>query len=552
MFWHQSLRGLPGFFEAYRFLHKVLQLLNQIVGLRRLLYLGQANLWICVQRNTFFLVLFDAFVDAMFGAVLPACMVAEVAYKYQMGIDFVSGLQMCCWVHGLRTLSRMTRSHWAADSELQLRFVQAFLIGGRLVPTPFWPEKHRTSNGQCSQAAILQALAAQTAILQSIQETLVDTNAEVHRLGKKMTMLERLQSFIECLYGEISLLAEELGGRLQSIPVRLAGPTLRVYFLREFLVLERCGGPEFFPSLHNNIKLEFLYIAGMSRLKFLPPLDDLVALRDLQITGSQLEWLPDLSKNKALESLNVERNYLKNVLEEFPDIDPNSRLAVLQLSSNQIESVPSLPFPRLQELRMSANILTALPPLEVMKNSLDRMPSLQSNTELRTVDVSRNKLTHLPTLENAHQLEMLSLDARSNELEWIAGTITVTLTTTTKFAVFTMSLNRLTALSVRLPRTLRHLSVSCLVCYNRLTKLANLGLAPKLVNLKASNNQLRSVDGLEKMHALVVCNLEHNNITSLPSLEALSSLEIVSLGFNTLTELCRQRAADPRGCRVQR
>ena len=30
----------------------------------------------------------------------------------------------------------------------------------------------------------------------------------------------------------------------------------------------------------------------MSRLKFLPPLDDLVALRDLQITGSQLEWLP--------------------------------------------------------------------------------------------------------------------------------------------------------------------------------------------------------------------------------------------------------------------
>ncbi|CAE7255234.1 unnamed protein product [Symbiodinium sp. CCMP2592] len=118
-------------FHAKSAFLEVLQLLNQIVGLRRLLHLGQANLWICsyailiclnsvvtpllhlsssVQRNTFFLVLFDAFVDAMFGAVLPACMVAEVAYKYQMGIDF---------------------EFVPHDA----KFVQAFLIGGRLVPT---------------------------------------------------------------------------------------------------------------------------------------------------------------------------------------------------------------------------------------------------------------------------------------------------------------------------------------------------------------------------------------------------------------------------------
>ncbi|CAE7829051.1 inlI, partial [Symbiodinium microadriaticum] len=107
--WTEDLKASGKHFHAKSACLEVLQLLNQIVGLRRLLYLGQANLWICsyailiclnsvvtpllhlsssVQRNTFFLVLFDAFVDAMFGAVLPACMVAEVAYKYQMGIDF--------------------------------------------------------------------------------------------------------------------------------------------------------------------------------------------------------------------------------------------------------------------------------------------------------------------------------------------------------------------------------------------------------------------------------------------------------------------------------
>ena len=37
-----------------------------------------------MQRNTFFLVLFDAFVDAMFGAVLPACMVADALVAFAL------------------------------------------------------------------------------------------------------------------------------------------------------------------------------------------------------------------------------------------------------------------------------------------------------------------------------------------------------------------------------------------------------------------------------------------------------------------------------------
>ncbi|CAE7392084.1 inlI, partial [Symbiodinium sp. CCMP2456] len=629
--WTEELKASGKHFHAKSACLEVLQLLNQIVGLRRLLYLGQANLWICsyailiclnsvvtpllhlsssVQRNTFFLVLFDAFVDAMFGAVLPACMVAEVAYKYQMGIDF---------------------DFVPHDA----KFVQAFLIGGRLVPTSplqlvalIWPYIslwvklldlrdarelwcHRSvedrRNRLCGPrfGMVYLFLGLTSGLLgMTARKSWVD--------GCRVFRFDLLGLRCECTFYERRQC--DSADHEQSIE-----EMLKESHGLQFLVLERCGGSEFFPSLRQNVKLEFLYISAMSQLKFFPPLDDLVALRDLQITGSQLEWLPDLSKNKALESLNVEQNCLKylpslkglsrleflvadqNNLEEFPDIDPNSRLSFLQLNSNRIESVPSLPFPGLKELHMSANFLTALPPLEelrqlealdvgwnrlteipplkhltqlrylnVMKNNLYKMPSLQSNTELRMVDVSRNKLKHVPTLENAHHLEMLSmnsnkveempgissaapidslnlgwnelrslnltgpqymsmrvLDARSNQLEWVAGVESMS-----SLQRLELDWNRLTALSVRLPRTLRHLSVS----NNRLTKLASLGLVPKLVKLKASNNQLQSVDGLHKMHALVVCNLEHNNLTSLPSLEAMTSLEIMSLGFNALTE----------------
>ena len=42
-----------------------------------------------VQHNTFFLTIFDAFVDTTFGAVLPACMVAEAAVDFWVDVDIV-------------------------------------------------------------------------------------------------------------------------------------------------------------------------------------------------------------------------------------------------------------------------------------------------------------------------------------------------------------------------------------------------------------------------------------------------------------------------------
>ena len=105
--------------------------MNQAKVLVNLLYLGQGLFWISVysflicvnalvtpvlhfsprvQNNTFFLVLFDSFMDTVFGAVLPVCMVAHVAVTY------------------LTTELDMT------PNDANEEFVQAFLVGKGLVP----------------------------------------------------------------------------------------------------------------------------------------------------------------------------------------------------------------------------------------------------------------------------------------------------------------------------------------------------------------------------------------------------------------------------------
>ena len=101
------IAGLSGRRPEFRFssawevvLLEVLQLMNQCRNLVTLLFMGQTAFWVCahsgliclnavvtpilhfsprIQSNTFFLTIFDAVMDTTFGAVLPACMLAEVA-----------------------------------------------------------------------------------------------------------------------------------------------------------------------------------------------------------------------------------------------------------------------------------------------------------------------------------------------------------------------------------------------------------------------------------------------------------------------------------------
>ncbi|CAE6970309.1 inlI [Symbiodinium natans] len=612
--WIQAFKASGKYFHAKVALLEVLQLFNQGRTLRRLLFVGQGAFWvraysalICanavvtpllhfsprVQHNTFFLTIFDAFVDTTFGAVLPACMVAEAAVDFWVDVDIV----------------------YIGEKKL----VQAFLIGQGLVPTTgtqllslAWPYLSlwvklldlRDARELWGHGSIMDQrrrvcgpwLFGCSYLLLGLSFGLLGVTARQRSPCYSKPWREGCEVFRFDFFGrscECAYYAREL----QCGSVQQLEAMLRESKWLQVLHLENCGETlRTLPPFTNNARLRFLLL-NRNSLRELPPLGALWDLRELHVSGNLLRELPDLSSNGALQFISAEHNQLTelpslagnrelrylmadsnnisvppdlrknsellalglnhNDLVEAPSLVGNLKLEQLYLEGNSLTELPSLNLPRLEILNAEANLLKFLPSLHaapalsqlwLMANELEELPSMDANTKLEFLDVTQNRLRVLPSLEKVRALACLR--ASSNALQAIPA-----ISPRARLAELSVAYNQLRQLDLSGMefQSLRILNVQG----NLLESIPGLGGLASLTHLGLRGNRLKQLPALvaRKLHALDVSSnrlqelslphylplqhlsADHNQLTSIRGLDKMTDLIFLHLRNNSLTEL---------------
>ena len=618
--WLQAFKATGSLFHSKVAFLEVLQLVNQARWLVRLLRLGQPARWIGVyslliclnavitpmlhfseriQRNTFFLTLFDAVMDAIFGAVLPACMVAEVGFQY---LTMGQGLLL---------------QNMQNDPQL----LQAILIGKCFVPDQFsqlvslaWPyisfcikladmrqaqevwrhdsfvdRRERVCGPRVFGSLFL--LAGLTVGLLGLTARLRSPCFSRHwQEGCRVFRFDLLGASCECTFymanGDCSnqTILEEMLQDSKSL---------------QMLTLESCWPHSTFPSLASNAQLQYLYLPR-NRLQELPSLSSLVNLVTLRVDRNLLRALPNLSANKALRVLEVEYNMLTelpslegnpelmfllarhnrigkpptlfvnkqlvvldlhgNLLKEPPSLATNRQLKNLILSFNRLRSFPTLDAnAALEHLLADHNQLEALPPLvhlpllgmlDCSSNRIQQLPGLDRNTRLHSLDVSYNQLRSLPSLSALRQLTNLAVN--SNDLEEIprlsddARLLILEVSHNTKLRHLDLSGPQFQALMVLQAANsslediaglgkLFHL-YTLVLPHNSLKQLDGIG-SPDLLSFDVRNNKLRVLPSLRGCLGLMTLLADGNRLTELPKLDNLKSLHKLSLRSNSLASL---------------
>eukprot|EP00761_Pharyngomonas_kirbyi_P010117 gb/GECH01010135.1/.p1 GENE.gb/GECH01010135.1/~~gb/GECH01010135.1/.p1 ORF type:complete len:713 (+),score=140.54 gb/GECH01010135.1/:1-2139(+) len=185
----------------------------------------------------------------------------------------------------------------------------------------------------------------------------------------------------------------------------------------------------------------------------------LTQLEELNLSGNRLDSFPDeIGSIPSLTHLDLNSNRIHGDLSQQASEDEwsyiHSTLLVLNLSSNNIEKVPS-----------SLSLFTSLFALDISRNNLTHVPSLIKLKNLGQFDASFNKLTSIP--EFAPQSPLTTISLFKNRITKLESDSHL------------FSLDQLTALDLRynfvseIPSEIQELSslVDCLVDYNDLETL---------------------------------------------------------------------------------
>ncbi|CAN1305474.1 Disease resistance protein L6 [Linum perenne] len=191
-----------------------------------------------------------------------------------------------------------------------------------------------------------------------------------------------------------------------------------------YLTMTRCLAMQRLPSLANLKKMDTLIISGfpnITEIEGLGELDSLQAVRALErleLTGTQLERLPSLSKLAKLKSINLQEN---QNLREIVGIENMERLETLWLAEcTSLETLPDLSgLKKLKELNIRSCVkLTEVRGIEELKSlenlemkcckSIEKLPNLSNLGRLSTLSVwDCERLTELAGVEELKSLTNL-------------------------------------------------------------------------------------------------------------------------------------------------
>lgn len=256
--------------------------------------------------------------------------------------------------------------------------------------------------------------------------------------------------------------------------------------------------------------------------KLPPELFSLLTLQSLSIHRNELISIPpSITQLQALQQLVLSHDHIKTL----PDIRPLTSLTTLDISSNQLQSLPPVHGMHLKQLLVHKNQLSSLPnlsdqvELEILSASHNKLTTistdLQRLTALRQLDLSHNQLTSFPDKKKSKDFfqSMVSLD----QLQ--------------------MQHNKLTSITP---------SIGCLVqltecnfSHNQLTSVPKeLGSLANLKKLDLSHNLLTSLlEDLSQLKSLESLLLQGNKLTALPSLKDLENLSELNVSNNMLSNI---------------
>lgn len=287
---------------------------------------------------------------------------------------------------------------------------------------------------------------------------------------------------------------------------------------------------------------------------------ELPLLERLDLAENNMWTLPDgaFCPLTALRALNITRNRLRDVkhLQFGATRTCGANLAVLDISNNSLESLPTEIFAglsRLKRLLLQGNGinfvadralegLTSLTQLNLADNKISSVPPelFSDSRAIREIHLQNNSISVLAPGLFSGLDQLLILDLSRNELasEWVNG---ATFSGLVRLVILDLSHNKLTKLETNVFRDLYSLQILRLEsnniesipekCFNALANLHT---------LVVSHNRLVSLDthSLSGLHVLSLLSIDNNSIRSIhpAALRNVSSLRDLHLNANRLTE----------------
>lgn len=209
--------------------------------------------------------------------------------------------------------------------------------------------------------------------------------------------------------------------------------------------------------------------------------------KSLEVKHEEIRSISGLSYFSNLQVLVLSLNKISKI-NNLP-----STLLHLDLSQNQITSIPDLSLPRLEELILDLN-------------QIIQISGLKNCVNLRTVSLNNNKISSITGLEKCSLLEKLLL-YRNNIEEVVQSTFAPN-----PYIIFLdLGRNRLTSVNFLGPL---HLLKSLLLYHNQISSMQKLN-QPLLQELWLTGNALKSLDFIVSCPLLETLRLEDNAISSI-------------------------------------
>ena len=266
------------------------------------------------------------------------------------------------------------------------------------------------------------------------------------------------------------------------------------------------------------------------------------------VFSNQLWSIKELTVPATVTSFD-DLKYLTHLTHLTIEKDATGDLSVLTELA-QLEYLSMTEYPMNGEDILTISQLVNLKYLSMPKASLSTIAPLEDLTQLEYLDISGNTIRNIAVLANMKGLKELNI--RNNAVTDLS--VLSELTSLEKLDVSYNSITTLAPLknlggsmtelrasnnqisSIQPITNLRRLKVLHLF-NNKLTSVADIGLLVELTELNLSNNTITDISGVENMLQLQTLKLAHNEITELPAFQKNCQLVYIDISHNQVTLL---------------
>ncbi len=254
----------------------------------------------------------------------------------------------------------------------------------------------------------------------------------------------------------------------------------------------------------------------------------------------------DLEKTYNFKILNLSfQEEIHWLIDKYFKQDSSGAVVEIHLQNCQIESMAWLVyFPALKKLDLSKNkicklesleSLTSLTKLDLSSNRISKIEGLGGLTSLTELDLSSNQITKLEGLD--HLTSLASLDLSENQIRKLEGLDS--LTSLTKLDLRTNQIGQLEGLDHLTSLTELFLSG------NRISKLEGLDHLMSLTKLHLRNNQIGQLEAFDGLASLTELDLSGNQITKIKGLGRLKVLRILDVSGNNIQSVDNIKPLSP-------